>query len=126
MSEKKSPAISRKQLVRVVKWLIAIAVAAGLVVAIQSAIKQWNAESQKLRQQIAELDETIEAEAVGVSRQELIRERDRLESSGDRGGQLVAADPSRRRSEARRGDACTHASRWRDERLPLVVDRPRR
>jgi uncharacterized membrane protein YbhN (UPF0104 family) len=71
----------RYSLVRIAKWLIALIVAAGLVLAIRSAIEQWNAESQKLRQRISELSDQIEAETDQTTRGELLQQRQNLRGS---------------------------------------------
>lgn len=81
MSQENANNAKRKNLVRVAKWVIAIVVAAGLFLAVRSAIDQWNAEKEKLGGQIADLDQQIAGQADESKREILIRDKSRLESS---------------------------------------------
>ncbi len=81
MSQENAKNAQRKNLVRVAKWAIAIMVAGGLIFAAGSAIDQWNAENEKLRGRIADLDSQIADQADESRRDILIREKSRLESS---------------------------------------------
>ncbi len=81
MSDQQESRKSRKRMVRLAKWMIAIVVAVGLIFAVQSAIEGWRTENEKLRGQIADLDRRIKAQDDQRMRGSLIREKSRLESS---------------------------------------------
>ncbi len=81
MSEETDRRKPRHNWVRVAKWLIGLAVAAGLALAIRSAVEQWNAESEKLRQRISELSEQIDATTDQSTRSDLLQQQQNLQSS---------------------------------------------
>ncbi|NND99335.1 MAG: hypothetical protein HKN47_18605 [Pirellulaceae bacterium] len=65
-------------LLRLAKWMIALAVAVGLVLATRSALDQWQHETDKIQRQIAELDQQIALPDPPTDRDSLIQQRDRL------------------------------------------------
>jgi uncharacterized membrane protein YbhN (UPF0104 family) len=81
VSEEQSTRRVRKHLIRVAKWAIALVVAAGLIYAADSAVDQWNSESEKLRAKISELEQQIGEQADESRRTQLAREKSQLESS---------------------------------------------
>jgi uncharacterized membrane protein YbhN (UPF0104 family) len=68
-------------LVRVAKVLIAIAVVVGLYFAALSAVTQWKIESDKLRLQIAEIDQALKQTDQTAARSELQKSRDKLQAT---------------------------------------------
>jgi uncharacterized membrane protein YbhN (UPF0104 family) len=74
--------VSRKAIViRVVQWLIAVAVAIGLCFAARAALTQWDVERGKLRSQIAELEQEISITTDAIRRDGLQRSKSDLEAS---------------------------------------------
>ncbi len=71
----------REILVRVAKVLVAIAVAVGLYFAARSAVSQWKSESDKLRLQIAEIDQALQQTDQTGARSELQNSKERLEAT---------------------------------------------
>lgn len=76
-----TPNRSRSMIVRVAKWIIAIAVAVGLYFAARSALNQWRGESEKLRGEIANLDTALASTTNAAEREELELAKSRLEAS---------------------------------------------
>ena len=67
----------RKTIIRIAKWIIAVAVLVGLIAAGRAAFQQWKTESEKVTQKIAAIDAAIE-NADAAERRDLQEQREKL------------------------------------------------
>lgn len=72
---------TRGRLVRIAKWLIVVVVTIGLCFAGRSAVSQWNAESQKMRARISEIQVELSFVSDSNAQRQLRSEQNRLERS---------------------------------------------
>jgi hypothetical protein len=72
---------ARRFIFRVAKWIIAVAVAVGLYFAARSAVAQWHAEGEKLRAQIAAIEQQLADTQDVAERDELQRVHAQLVAS---------------------------------------------
>ena len=70
----------KTQVLRVAKWMIAVLVVGGLVIAGRSALQQWEEETDKVRLQIDLVDSELES-ATSVEREALLIRREALVAS---------------------------------------------
>ncbi len=80
--------VRRQSLIRLAKWMIMIAVAVGLSLAIRSAIQGWREETEKLQVKIGQLDRSIAATDDARRREELISQKEGLQASVPRWSNL--------------------------------------
>lgn len=86
VSAEPSPNI-RSRVLRIAKFVIAIVVVIGLLFAANSAMNQWAAETEKIGAEIERIDAEI-AGVNGQAREELLQQRERLDASVPRLGNL--------------------------------------
>ena len=76
---------SRRSLaILVTKWLVAIVVVFGLALAANSAIKQWQAEGERVQLAVREIDQQLQQANHSTERLELTRAKQALEASAPR------------------------------------------